>query len=307
MTAPPSKVLFVRNVRLPTGGNLKVRDYFRHALSHPSLDPYIWFAPGSRHADNDIWAGLPAGRVVPRCDFDGQAAVCVNGKDWRLLPSATSGMRIVHFVQHGGYATDPELQTYLHRPAHRLCTSALIRDAVLPFADGPCSVVPLGIDDGFFTASTVPGTVLILGRKQPENASALQQALAARGVTSDLLTDGWLPRADLVRRICEADILVTLPSVYEGFYLPPLEGMAAGCVVICSAATGNAGHCIAGETCLQPPHGDVEAHTAAVLQALGDGALRARLRATGERMASGHRMDRERERFHAFMSAVIAA
>ncbi len=303
---PRRKVLFVRNVRYPTGGNIKVRDYFAHALAHPDIDPYIWFAPESRHADSDIWSGLPGDRIVSRCDFENYAAVCVNGKDWRLLPPSPD-TRIVHFVQHGGYAADPELRGYLQRPAHRLCTSAMVREAVLPFANGPCIVVPLGIGDAFFAASTIPDTVLILGRKQPEMARALQRMLAARGIATGLLLDGWLPRADFVRRVCEADVLVTLPSAYEGFYLPPLEGMAAGCAVVCSNATGNAGHCIAGKTCLQPPHGDATAHEAAVLRLLGDEALRAKLRAAGSQMAAAHSMQAERERFQAFMSAAIAS
>ncbi len=106
---------------------------------------------------------------------------------------------------------------------------------------------------------------------------------------------------------CEADVLVTLPSAYEGFYLPPLEGMAARCTVVCSDATGNAGHCIDGETCLQPPHGNVTAHEAAVLQLLGDEALRARLRCCGKEDGVAHNMQAERERFQAFMSAAIAS
>jgi glycosyltransferase involved in cell wall biosynthesis len=39
---------------------------------------------------------------------------------------------------------------------------------------------------------------------------------------------------------------------YEGFYLPPLEAMAAGCLVICPPAVGNLAHCIDGYNCLMP-------------------------------------------------------
>jgi glycosyltransferase involved in cell wall biosynthesis len=299
------KILFVRDVRRPTGGNIKVRDYFFHALSHPDLDARIWFPPQSRHAESDIWAELPPDRVASRCDFDAYRFVCVNGKDWRLLTEASGP--IIHFVQHGGYATDPELQGYLRRPAHRLCTSAIVRDAVLPYANGPTAVVPLGIDDACFAVRTAPDTVLILGRKQPNQARALHARLAAQGVTADLLLDDWLPRAEFLRRIGEADILVTLPSAVEGFFLPPLEGMAAGCAVICSAAVGNREHCIAGETCLQPPFGDVEAHAAALLRLLADGELRAKLRRNGMERAARHRMAAERAGFHAFISEAIAS
>jgi glycosyltransferase involved in cell wall biosynthesis len=301
------KILFVRDVRRPTGGNIKVRDYFFHALAHPGLDARIWFAPGSRHDESDIWAALPADRIVPHCDFDDTRLVCINGKDWRLLPKPLPRASIVHFLQHGGHATDPELRTYLRLPAHRLCTSAIVHETILPDANGPSAVVPLGIDDAFFEDRTIPQTVLILGRKQMDAARALHAKLARLGVNAELLLDEWHPRAEFARRICEADVLVTFPSAYEGFYLPPLEGMAAGCVIICSNAGGNSGHCIPDETCLQPPHGDVEAHAAAVLRALRDGDLRTRLRGKGRRLASFHTLAAERSRFHEFMSAAIAA
>ena len=93
---------------------------------------------------------------------------------------------------------------------------------------------------------------------------------------------------------------MTLP-LREGFYLPALEGMAAGCVVICSDATFNRGHCIAGETCLQPAFGDLESHFEAVLLALRDDALAKRLVAGGRLMARRHSMRAERSAFHAML------
>ena len=70
MAGDKARLLFVRNFRRPTGGNVKVRDYFAHAAAHPRAEARIWFAPGSRHRSSEMWAGLAeanrAGISIPQ-------------------------------------------------------------------------------------------------------------------------------------------------------------------------------------------------------------------------------------------------
>jgi Glycosyl transferases group 1 len=300
------RVLFLRNFGRETGGNTKVRDYFLHAASHPDLDARIAFSPASRPRASELWDAVPDERIVRDPDLTAFDVVFVNGKDWRLLPDAPGPARIVHFVQHAGYVTEPELLGYLRRPAHRICTTEAIRNAVAPHAAGPLEVIPLGIEDALFAgpARTRPGTVAIWGRKQPAVAAALHRLLARRGIEARLVPGGWLPRARMVAILAETDILVTLPNRIEGFYLPPLEGMASGCAVVCSDAGGNREHCVDGVTTIAPPYGDAAGHADAVARLLGDRDLHSRLREAGMRIASAHRMDAERARVRAFFSRV---
>jgi hypothetical protein len=45
---------------------------------------------------------------------------------------------------------------------------------------------------------------------------------------------------------------VHLPASVEGAYMPALESMALGTVVVCPDAVGNRGFCRDGDTCLVP-------------------------------------------------------
>ena len=145
---PPARLLLVRHFRRPTGGNIKLRDYFLHAAAHPAIEAEVWFASGAEAAEGDIWSEVdPQHHVRDPC-FSDYGLVCVNGKDWPLLPADTGSTRIIHFVQHAGYLDDPVLRGYLARPAHRVCTTRALRDAIAPVANGPVTLVPIGVAFG---------------------------------------------------------------------------------------------------------------------------------------------------------------
>ncbi len=228
--------------------------------------------------------------------------------------------RIIHLVQHLGYADDPELRAYLARPALRICLSEAARDAIAPYAAGPLHVIPSGVDrelfhdreraehqPGFGTTQSGPtpgATVLIWGGKAPELAAAIRERLATHGVSAGVV-DGWLSRRDFADRLRRADIFVGLTQPREGFYRPALEAMACGCAVVCSDALGNRAHCIDGITCLQPPHGDAVMHAEAVLRLLTDHELAERLRGHGRTLARQFSLDVERARLHAVFGELL--
>ena len=56
------------------------------------------------------------------------------------------------------------------------------------------------------------------------------------GLTDQVQTLGYVPDADL-RALLHAAAVLVFPSLYEGFGLPVLEAMAAGCPVACSNLT----------------------------------------------------------------------
>jgi hypothetical protein len=300
------RLLFVRNFKRPTGGNVAVRDYFFHALAYPRLDTRLYFAPGSRHAESDLWNDLPAERLVSSPDWQSFDFVFVNGKDWRLIPAGANSFRLIHLVQHLGYGDDPELRGYLKRPALRICLSRAAQQTIAPYAVGATRVIPSGVDRELFfeDESRRPGSVLVWGGKAPDVAQEIGERLAARGVEVSVVND-WLPRAAFAARLRTADVFVALPMPREGFYRPPLEAMSCGCAVVCSDALGNRAHCLSGVTCLQPRHGDTVEHVAAVLRLLADGGLRERLRRAGQALASRFDLASERASLHAVFDELL--
>lgn len=300
------RLLFVRDFKRPTGGNVAVRDYFFHALADPRLDTRLYFAPGSRHAESDLWNDLPADRLVTAPDWQSCDFVFVNGKDWRLIPDGEYSFRLIHLVQHLGYGDDLELRGYLMRPALRICLSQAAQESIAPYAVGPTRVIPSGVDTELFFEDETrrPGSVLVWGGKAPDVAREIGGKLAALGVEVSVL-EGWLPRAAFASRLRAADVFVALPMPREGFYRPPLEAMACGCAVVCSDALGNRAHCLSDVTCLQPRHGDAADHVAAVLRLLADDSLRVRLRRAGQAHARGFDLTVERTRLQAIFDELI--
>lgn len=98
------------------------------------------------------------------------------------------------------------------------------------------------------------------------------------GLKRDVDLVGEVPDAELPAYYSGAACLV-LPSLYEGFGLPPLEAMACGCPAIVSDA--GALPEVAGGAALVLPPRDVGALARAMRQLLTDGAAAAELRARG--------------------------
>jgi hypothetical protein len=300
-----TRVLFVRTFVRPTGGNVTVRDYFEHARAHPRCRATIFFGPGSRHRESDLWDGLRDEDVAERPDWDAADVVVVNGKDWRMLP-ATGTFTVLHLVQHLGYAGDAELRGYLRRAAARICVSAAVRDAVAPFANGPTFLVPAGVDRALFREDGTrrAGTVLVAAAKAPQLGAEIGARLRARGIAVHVLA-GLLPRAEFARLVRAADVFVGLPLAEEGFYRPALEAMACGCAVVCADASGNRAFCTHDDTCLQPAHGDAAQHAGAVARLLCDSVLRERVRRAGHARAARFELAHERAGVHAVFDTVF--
>lgn len=72
---------------------------------------------------------------------------------------------------------------------------------------------------------------LVIAGRTGWNSEALENDL--RNHHEQIILTGFVPHSDLVALYSLAEVFV-LPSLYEGFGLPPLEAMACGCPVIVS-------------------------------------------------------------------------
>lgn len=83
------------------------------------------------------------------------------------------------------------------------------------------------------------GTVIplvVTGHGGVSGGPALEERIAAHGLAGQVLQAGYLRTEEVVYLTSQAELLV-FPSLFEGFGIPLVEAMAAGCPVACSRAT----------------------------------------------------------------------
>ena len=320
------RILFLRDFK-PTkdggirtsGGQIKVRDYFMHALAHPRLDPYLYFTPRSSYESSELWAEVPRDRIVRDLDGGCYDLAFVTGKDWGLLSKlarakaagaqatgAQPRVAVIHYLQSLEQCEEGHpLFGLLKRQAHRICASEAVDAASAPHRAGDAVVIENGIPlDLFAPAEKRPDSVLIWGRKDPSLAERLHDDLLARRLDPTLLID-YVPRAEFARRLGESEVFIGIPRPAEGFFLPALEAMASGCAVVCPDASGNLGFCVHGETCLMPDFDDADSYLEQIDSLHRDAGLRAGLRRNGLRTAASHSLEAEREQFHRFIDDFV--
>lgn len=86
------------------------------------------------------------------------------------------------------------------------------------------------------------------------------------------------PTNELVNAIYNQGEIFVQTSRHEGFCLPIIEAMAAGCVVITTDSHGNRGFCIDGYNCILVEQDDVAGLSSTITRVLADNKLREKLR-----------------------------
>jgi glycosyltransferase involved in cell wall biosynthesis len=298
-------LLFRRDFGGLTGGHLKVWHYFRHALQSARFTPRIHLAAGSAIDADNPWRGVdPPPLEEWRPDEAG--ALFVAGLDWEAVPESMA-LPVINLIQHVRHADrgDPR-RPFLARPAVRICVSGEVADAIAAtgIVNGPIHVIPNGIDLGNIPSSADRDIeVLIAGLKHPAFAAAVAARLEAAGVAVEVL-DAMLPREVFLARLSRARVAVTLPNETEGFFLPALEAMAAGAIVVCPDCVGNRAFCRDGVTCLRPPYTSEGVVTAALAAVRLDDGAAASLRRNAAEEAGRHGLEGERLAFLRVLDAV---
>ncbi len=298
-------VLFHRDFQRFTGGHLKVWDYFNHVLSSSQHDPWITFTARSRWDRTNPWFSM-RDRVTD-WNLKNADLLFLAGTDWRALSEPDqkkSDRPIFNLIQHPRHAEiGSELRGFLRHRAIRICVSEEVASAIRATGEvnGPVHVIPNGVDVSAFPQSPAPFNerstdVLICGLKSPDLARDCYQRLAKNGRIVRWLID-WVPRHEYLAHLGRAKITLFLPRKEEGFYLPALEGMGAGTVVVCTDCLGNRSFCIDRQNCLRPENRS-EAIVAATEKALQLGeAERDKMISEGLKTFREHSLERERAAF----------
>jgi glycosyltransferase involved in cell wall biosynthesis len=294
-------VLFHRDFQRFTGGHLKVWHYFNHVAAAPAHEPRIAFSPQSKWDETNPWFQLRDGAV----EWQPEKAdlLFLAGTDWRALP-AKIDKPVINLIQHQRHAEPKsDLRGYLKNRAVRICVSAEVADAIKATGEvnGPVFTIPNGIDLGEIPppapANARKIDILICGLKAPELAKEVSTALAKSNLKTECITE-WMPRLEFLARINDAGVTVFLPRPVEGFYLPPLEGMAAGTVVVCPDCEGNRGFCLDGVNCFRPEYDAAEIISAVNAALAQPEAEQTRMRQEATATVHRHSLASERESFH---------
>lgn len=235
---------------------MKVWDYFQHTKASGIFEPVIYMSPDSLRDASNPW--VVAGEEISNAWNPNAAdALFLGGMDWLAVPEELQ-MPTINLVQGICHAnpTDPRY-AFLERPAMRICVSQQVTDAILSTGkvNGQVLTIPAGLDTATFPAPAPQRDIplLIAGLKQPDLAIELSKFFSAQGIKCVCLTQ-QIPRSEFLGMLGRACVTLFLPLCQEGFYLPALEGMAMGTLVVCPDCVGNRGFCVNGSNCLMPDY-----------------------------------------------------
>lgn len=312
----PRRVWFHRDYHRFTGGHVKHAHYFDHVARTAGYEPVMTF---SRDSDSvavlmeraRLW---PAeGRLAPDWRPAADDILFVAGTDWRYVDArglddlTNVRINLIQGVRHAQAGS--ELYGYLDRRAVRICVSQEVADAITATGRirGPVLTIPNGIEmtpfqsrDG--TRDRRRHEVTIIAYKAPNLARELSALLTARGVAHHAVFD-FLDRRAFLELLADTKTAVCLPFPEEGFYLPALEAMAAGCTVVTMDCIGNRGFCRPGDNCLIGRDAESLADAAARAQAMPPAVLEG-FRERARRTVRAHALDTERARFQAVLGEI---
>ena len=313
----------------PVGGVVKVFDYVNHARSlgyEPVIACPESYKPGLPLFKIPRFSGISPDNGVKFTDLE---KVTVGPHDLAFLswpthyeivePRLSRWTRheqVIFIVQNvrwanpsftGGYAL-----RLLSRPMARIMTNDVVLQAVKPYLN-PSSmseVILLGNESSFFAKERRDG----LGNPVKVGYTTWKSGVGdevARMLADDPRFEfrairepvGWKELRELYHW---SDVFLATPLVEEGFYMPGLEAMAAGAVVISSDAGGNRAYCRFGENCIEVGFEEAGGYVEA-LKSLREGPAEEveRLRVGGYATVGQHTLEHERERFGEFMERLI--
>jgi len=298
-------VLFYRGFKRFTGGDLKVWDYFNHVREAPAHAAYVRLADDARWDESNPWWGSEDHVIRGDAQVDADV-IFLSGVDWLYLDSSQRddcSVPIINLIQHVWHACpNDRLGRYEFLPhrAIRICVSPEVTRALehTGRVNGPIFTIPDAIDYESIARAALPERdvdLLIVAAKQPELGRAVERRLQQPERVLRMI-DERIPRSELIGWLGRSRVTLFLPNPKEGFYLPAIEGMAAGTLVVCPDCIGNRSYCLPGVNCLLPAHSEdelVEAAEAA-LEGLPE---RRQMLESASLTARRHDLRHEREAF----------
>lgn len=216
-------ISFHRKYYSYTGGHQKVKDYIEH-FKAANFRP-ILYTEGSPPTHSKLFSDLSD--VTYQTSYNpAEASIAfLAGMDWKpYLESDASHTTTFNLIQHVRHSDkNSPLFQYLSQPAIRLCVSDAVKNAIEPYANGPCHTINMGIALPAIKQKR-NNDLYILASKQPDLGKTIFEWAIAKGFTA-ILHDKKETRTSVLNEMASAHTTLALPNETEGFFLPSIEAM----------------------------------------------------------------------------------
>ncbi len=260
------------------GAHYKTLDYYNHIKSFFDYEAVIAFDVDSQWGPDIPW--FHKFKSMPTLESIGLTPDILflnSGKDWIKYQAAKQipeGIPIISPVNHFR-ALNPSHKSYslLSKKATRLCPSPELFNAVSKhqLTQGKTVYLPNAVekvhqDNKQWHEKTTE--ILIVGIKNPEMAVKL-----AKTLSNDFklkVVDRWMCKYDFQETLNNSQITIHLPKEIEAHYIPAIESMLYGSIVIIPDCVGNRSYAKHMDTCVMAEY-NLESLLKAVKLALSMG------------------------------------
>jgi glycosyltransferase involved in cell wall biosynthesis len=236
------KVLFVRHFTRLFGGHIRHWHYWQHVKKARGFEPVLLFKGSFNRSDNPWYKE----KRITELDWSKIDIVLLGGVSWNMVSPIPPHIPIINLIQ-GTQHTRPPRSKFLSQRAVRICMSTQIKNIVKSRANGPIFTVNPSVGTAIVRGGERDIPVLVIGHKRKPLVRKIGLAIPKAKVLTK-----FIPRQDLFKLMQRSQIVVGLPKRREGFYLPALEAMCSGALVICPDCVGNRELCTHDYNCLQP-------------------------------------------------------
>jgi hypothetical protein len=218
-------ISFHRQYMAYSGGHQKVCDYIQHTIDSGLFSPTLYLtnsSPVQKQLFNHI-NGLEYSLQYSPAQAD---VAFLAGMDWQAyLPFFDPKQVKINLIQHVRHGDkNHPLFKFLQHKAIRLCVSEAVKEAIEPYANGPCFTIKMGHDIPKLTR-VKQYDLYILATKQPQLGKQLFEWATNIGLRV-MLHDKATERELVYQTMAESVVVIPLPNKTEGFFLPGIEAMA---------------------------------------------------------------------------------
>lgn len=200
-------------------------DYIHHTVASGLFTPSLYLT-GRSEIQRNLFNDIPGLKYAAQYSPGAADVVFLAGMDWQayqpFFDPQQVKINLIQGVRHGD--ENHPLFEFLQHRAVRLCVSDAVKDAIEPFANGPCFTIKMGHDIPKLSRPK-RYDLYILATKQPQLGKQLFEWATKIGLRV-LLHDKATERELVYQAMAESVVVIPLPTKIEGFFLPGIEAMA---------------------------------------------------------------------------------